>query len=99
MVVQVGKTKGGTKMTTENKNAITWVTFNNIVPIVVSTISIVVSFMSLSGKVDLLTQRVDILIENQKTIVSKYEGVQTRLGKLELDTQKFYSDLYNHMEK
>jgi hypothetical protein len=52
-------------------------------PILFTAVTITTSFMALTYKVDLLTQRVDQLLENQTTLISKYEGVQVRLGSAE----------------
>lgn len=86
-------------MTQGKKDVITWFTVNNILPLIFTAVTITVSFMALSGKLDLLTQRVDLLIENQKTIISEYKGVQVRLGTLELDHEKFETELNVHLGK
>ena len=75
----------------ENKLKNNW-RFDNLYPMIVTVFgvafTILTFYFGLSVKIDLLTQRVDTLIENQKILISKYEGVQARLGTLELVNQQ-----------
>lgn len=73
--------------------------FNNIYAIIVSVITVVVFwFMTIGGlKSDIATikfdqqltnQKLDTIIKNQEAIAFKYEGVQARLGIVELVNEK-----------
>ena len=67
----------------KNSN-ITWITVNNIVPIVASAIMIAATFFSLKQDVAVLTERVDTLIAQQNKILEKYASLENRYGELSL---------------
>lgn len=53
------------------------------VPIISSAVMLAISFMALSNKVDLANQNIAQVLEQQKTLIAKYEAVQVRLGTAE----------------
>ena len=67
-----------------NNKGITWGQLDRWIPIIITCMAVAITWANLGARIDLLTQKVDALIKNQETIISKYEKVQTRLGKDEL---------------
>jgi len=82
----------------QNEKTVTWFQVNNIIPLIFSAVSITISFMSLSNKIDLANQKLATLVENQTVLISKYEGVQVRLGLCELNVNTLTANLNNHLK-
>lgn len=61
---------------------ITWLTVNNIIPIIASAFMIAATFFSLKQDVAVLTERVNTMIAQQNKILEKYSGLETRYGEL-----------------
>jgi len=64
----------------QGKDAITWMTFNNVVPIVTSAVMITISWMTLITRIELLNQKIDYLVKNQEEYFQRNKEVQVRLG-------------------
>lgn len=69
------------------KNPITWLQINNILPIVFSLITVALSFAALNTHIMLIDQKVDILLAQQKEILAKYRDVEIRYGEVSLKVQ------------
>ena len=61
---------------------ITWIQFNNLVPLIASSIMIATTFLSLKGDVRVFTERIDTMITQQSRILAKYEDLERRYGAL-----------------
>lgn len=65
-------------------NTITWVTVNNIVPIIASAVMIAGSFFTLSNKLDLQAQKIDGLIETTKGIATDVKEDNNKINNHEV---------------
>jgi hypothetical protein len=72
----------------KDNNTISWFQFNNIFPIVISFVGIAFSFAAWTSRVSVLETKMDIVIQQQKEILAKYSGVETRYGELSLKVQE-----------
>lgn len=70
----------------ETERSITWLQFNNIVPIITSAVIIAFSWASLGTQIALLNQKVDYLVKTQEEYLQRNKDVQVRLGVLEIKT-------------
>ncbi len=50
--------------------------------------TVMATFFNLSGRVDLINQKLDTVAEQQKEILTRYSGIETRYGILALQVQK-----------
>ena len=66
----------------ETNSNITWIQFNNLVPLIASAVMIATTFLSLKGDVRVLTERIDTMITQQSRILAKYEDLERRYGAL-----------------
>lgn len=71
----------------KNNKPITWLTFNNISPIITSLVIMTLAFAKLQSDIALLNQKVDTVIARQEEILKKYASVETRYGELALKVQ------------
>ena len=71
----------------KNNKPITWLTFNNIFPIITSLVIMTLAFAKLQSDIALLNQKVDTVIARQEEILKKYASVETRYGELALKVQ------------
>jgi len=70
----------------ENK-PITWITFNNIFPIITSLVIMTLAFAKLQLDIALLNQKVDTVLVQQDKLIAKYADVEKRYGELALKVQ------------
>jgi len=78
---------------TNQTDSITWFQFNNIFPIIVTFIGLSLSFVAWTTRVSVLETKMDIVIQQQKEILAKYSGVETRYGELSLKVQELQTIL------
>lgn len=67
---------------------ITWWQVNNIVPIVVTFVGMAFSFAMWTSRISVLETKMDLVLEQQKQILAKYSGVETRYGELSLKVKE-----------
>lgn len=80
-------------MTREQKEAITWFQFNNIVPIVITAVMIAGSFFLLQTKVSLLEQKLDFIISSQKDSGTQTGAVSSQTAINTLDIRELRTRL------
>lgn len=76
----------------KNEKYISWMTFNNIFPVVTSAVLITISFLALQTKVELLNQKVDMVLARQEEILKKYANIETRYGELSLAVNRIETE-------
>ncbi len=67
----------------KNTNPITWFEVNNIIPIVVSLITMALAFAALNTRVMLIDQKVDTLLTQQKEMLVGYNAITLKIQALE----------------
>lgn len=72
-------------MTNQN---ISWLQFNNIVPIVTSAVLIALSFGTLMTRVAVLETKIDTLLAQNEKMLAKYSDVERRYGELSIKVAK-----------
>ena len=66
-------------MTTHaEQNSITWLQFNNIVPIIVTVVGIVLSFAAWTTRVSVLETKLDLVIIKQDELLDKYAQIENK---------------------
>jgi len=63
---------------------ISWLAFNNIVPLVTSAVLIALSFGTLMTRVAVLETKIDTLLAQNQQMLAKYSNVEVRYGDLSL---------------
>lgn len=76
----------------KNNKPITFLTFNNLFPIITSIVLMTLAFGKLQSDIALLNQKVDTVIARQEEILKKYANVETRYGELSLKVQSIETE-------
>ena len=89
--------KGNKQM---NHTTQSWLTTNNIIPLVGMIITLVtvlvnasVNYEKQNSKIDMLAQKLDQVIEGQKQIIGNYHEVEDRLGRVELVDERYANQI------
>ncbi len=75
-------------MREENKQTITWLTVNNLVPLITSAVMITLSFTALNTRLSVIESKMDAVLANQekqeKIQAGKFYDIETRYGNLSI---------------
>ena len=69
-------------MTSNGEKYISWMSVNNVFPIVVALITAALSFAALNTRISVLEYKMDTVITMQEKILAKYSDVERRYGEL-----------------
>ena len=75
-------------MKTKEKETISWLQINNLIPIITSLVIISLSWASLSSKLALLDQKLDFLVKTQQEYIDSRRNLETRFGELALQVKE-----------
>ena len=75
-------------MGSEKQKTITWLTINNLIPVVTSAVMVTLSFAALNTRLSVIENKMDTVLANQekqeKIQASKTYDIETRYGQLSI---------------